>query len=114
MFDPDEGINLETLVSRKAHPVDIMLDEDMSGSLLPVGNYRIRGQVLEQGEPVQRVVYLYVSGDIRVLKSATMSDASGNYEFTNLPYQEYVVMARDPNKVFVAAIQDAVYPELMV
>jgi hypothetical protein len=67
---------------------------DITGPWRDDGSLGISGKVTELLVPGAYQVFLFRQSDMQLIKT-TWSDASGNYEFTKLKNQKYVVMAVD-------------------
>ncbi len=87
-----------------AHTIDGRWDYDR-------GYRRIYGTIRVDGSPAARRVRLFHRHSGRLVRE-TMSGSDGTYEFDDLAYQEYFVIADDdPQATFNAAIADRVLPE---
>ncbi|ENX07621.1 carboxypeptidase-like regulatory domain-containing protein [Acinetobacter variabilis] len=72
--------------------------------------YKISGTVLKSSAPIPCRIRLYEKLTGTKLNEV-LSDANGNYEFTNLEKSKYFLVAHDPASQFNAVIQDNVVPK---
>ena len=73
--------------------------------------YSIIGTVKQKNIPYQAIVQLYERGT-GILIDQKPSDADGGYRFSNLSKNyEYMLVAKDIQRIYNAVIQDMVVPK---
>lgn len=73
--------------------------------------YSIIGTVKRKNTSYQASVQLYERAT-GILIDQKLSDASGNYRFSNLSNNyKYLLIAKDPQRIFNAVIKDMVVPK---
>lgn len=76
------------------------------------GDGYISGVVTINGQPAERIVYLFDPGFLSVIRAVVSDSATGAYDFRPIDRaRDYVVMSRDYKAVYNAVVADRVRPE---
>ena len=89
------------------------IDSYLSSSawFVPTGDYYISGVFLIDGAPVRRRVSLMKRSTMSLFSTTYSDESTGEYEFTGLPYDQYMVVFDDSNMEYNACVFDWVTPE---